>query len=134
MRALIDPGSQATLITEQAVQSLRLPKKKIYAEISGLGATDAGIARSKVEVTIEPRFKSDFKLLVSALVLPNLTKLMPDKNNINKIPNQLKNVELADPTFFVPGPIDMILGADVYGDIILNGIKKGSKCSPVVHH
>lgn len=122
IRALIDPGSQASLITESVVQTLKLNKQNVCVEVSGLGATKAGIAKKKVEVTIMPHFSSKFKLKMEALVLPTLTRQLPSKQTTKQI--DLNQLELADPTFNVPGPIDMIIGADIYGDIILSGIKR----------
>ncbi|KAA5582939.1 hypothetical protein F3G61_33115, partial [Pseudomonas aeruginosa] len=43
----------------------------------------------------------------------------------------LENLKLADPDFNISRPIDLLLGADVYSDIILNGVLKGSCQSPV---
>ncbi|XP_067214144.1 uncharacterized protein [Linepithema humile] len=43
----------------------------------------------------------------------------------------LENLVLADPDFMSSGPIDIILGADVYPQIIEDGIAKGEATSPI---
>ena len=42
----------------------------------------------------------------------------------------LKGLNLADPKFGVPGPINVLLGADVFGRIIRHGRRRGSHSSP----
>ncbi|KYQ60106.1 hypothetical protein ALC60_00846 [Trachymyrmex zeteki] len=43
----------------------------------------------------------------------------------------LNGLQLADSEFYRPGSIDLVLGADVYGAIILEGLIKGSLKSPI---
>jgi len=43
----------------------------------------------------------------------------------------LEGLQLADPSFSKPGPIDIILGADVYGQLIEEGVIKGPINSPI---
>lgn len=124
LRALIDPGSQATLITEYGAQRLGVPREKIHAEITGMGGVHSGVACSKIQVELIPRFPANnFTLHCEALVLPTLTKAQAEHGII---PEKLQhnNFLLADPTFDTPGPIDIILGADAFTEIILDGIKK----------
>lgn len=127
LRALVDPGSQASFASESASQMLGLPRTKAYAEISGLGMAASGTARHKTTIILCPHFPSTFSISVEALILPRLTKLLPNKKVIaeNTI-NPWNNVMLADPTYDTPGPIDLIIGADVYHSIILEGIKKSN--------
>ncbi|XP_055912786.1 uncharacterized protein LOC129946567 [Eupeodes corollae] len=124
IRALIHPGSQASLITESIAQTLKLKRQNVSVEVSGLGATNAGTAKNKVNVKIRPHFTSEFSLGLEALVLPKLTRQLPSKTTSCLKIGNLDQLKLADPTFNVPGPIDMIIGADAYGDIILDGIKR----------
>ena len=60
LRALIDTGSQLSLITESAAQTLRLPKQKISANINGLGNGQSETSSSQVTPQIVPRFRSNF--------------------------------------------------------------------------
>lgn len=122
LRVLLDQGSQASFISENAAQRLSLPRTKIFAEVSGVGSSKAGTAKGKIEIQLKPRFPSNFEYTCAALILPKLTTTLP-KDNLQTIPN-MQNHIVADPTYCDPGPIDMIIGADIYGSIILDGIKK----------
>lgn len=130
VRALIDQGSQATFITESTVQRLQLKKSKTHATIAGVGATKTDISKHTVQLKIRSRFPSTFECRTTALVLTKITKLLPGqviKDNYK----HLSHLLLADPTYNKPGPIDILLGADVFGEIILNGVLRGPNGSPV---
>lgn len=124
LRMLVDPGSQASFITEKAAQVLGLPRQKIKAEVSGLGSDNPKVATGKIKVEIQPRFPSNFTLNAELLILSSLTHTLP-KNQLENIDiQQWQNYLLADPTYNIPGPIDVILGAEEYGNIILEGLWK----------
>lgn len=57
---------------------------------------------------------------VSAMVLPSHTKPKPN----------LYSLKLADPQFNVLRPIDILLGVDIYHDIIKSGIILGPRGTP----
>ena len=125
LRVLIDSGSQVSLITEQAAQVLGGPREKIRAEVSGLGDTSPKVANWKIDVQLTPRFPSKFNLKVSLIVMGKLTQNTPD-NHFNANLDDWHNRILADPTFNVPGPVDIILGAQEYGTILRDGLCKTS--------
>lgn len=131
LRCLIDQGSQVSFITEACVQRLKLLKTKIHTSITGIGQLDAGVCNSKVQLQIQSRTLSQFKINISALVLKTLTKILPEQSI--KIDNNeyIHHLILADPTFDKPNHIDLILGADVHAEILLDGIIKGPPDSPL---
>lgn len=123
LRALIDPGSQATFVTEQAAQQLGLPRTRVLTEVSGISATK-GRSHQQISIAISPRFSSVFKIQTNALVLKSITKPLPDKTLLGLDSELQKGVILADPTFDTPGPIDLLIGADIYGEMMLEGVKR----------
>lgn len=127
LRVLIDPGSQNSFITEEAAECLGLPRLQANVQVLGMGNTGAGTTKGKVKVAIKPRFSSKFNLGCELLVLKKLTTDLPAEETkvINR--SELKNYLLADPTFDTTGPIDILLGADVYPFIIKDGIFKPKK-------
>lgn len=125
VRALLDQGSQACFVTEDTVQFLRLKKIPIHGMVSGLGQKST-IAKYMVNITIQSRVDSGFKLNFNAYVISKITSYLPDqalnKNTFNWL--DITNLQLADPQFNQPSKIDILLGADVYGCIIKTGIIK----------
>lgn len=130
IRALIDTGSQASFITESATQLLNLTKSKVKIDILGVGGLNAGTVRSKVTLNITSRYPTNFSTSINALVLPKLTQILPE-NPQNIQAQQWNEILLADPDFGTPGPIDIILGADVFPSIILDGVIKSPSGGPV---
>lgn len=50
-RALVDQGSAATFVTENLVQLLRLPRRRVETRVSGVGNTTA-VASHSVTINI----------------------------------------------------------------------------------
>ncbi|CAF4899123.1 unnamed protein product [Pieris macdunnoughi] len=123
LRALLDQGSQASFITESAVQLLGLRKTLNKSIISGLGG-DKGVLASKynVEVLVQSNHDHNFEMEAQAHVLRTITSLLPS-TKIQKVDwPQLFSLNLADPHYSTPSKIDILLGADVYGDVIKVGL------------
>lgn len=130
VRVLIDPGSQASFITQRTAQLLGLPQQKIHAEVTGLGDSTPKVSNKKIEAQIKPRFHDDFEMEVGLLVLPKLTQSLPQKSFDVRM---RKWRHLADPGFNKAGPIDMILGAEVFAKILTPGLRK-TKCGLVAQN
>lgn len=126
LRVLIDQGSQSSFITEDAAQMLALPRQKIRAEIAGVGDSETKISKCMVTAQLKPRFPSNYTLTADLLVLPKITKALPSKPVPEISLDQWQNTILADPTFNTTGPIDILLGAEEHGKIILEGLKKNA--------
>jgi len=126
LRALIDPGSQISFISEAASQRLGLPRQRHCLEISGIGSTNAGTSKWKIYTILKPRFSSSFACGVELLILPRLTNDLPHTEISCPIPTFWNNLCLADPNFNTPSPIDILIGVDIYTSIIQNGIRKSN--------
>lgn len=123
-RALLDPGSQSSFLSRSFVDKLSIPVTKVNINICGLNETESAVS-GKVNVKVQSRI-NDFSLELSCLVIPLVTGSLPnfkvDSQNLN-IP---ANVSLADPTFCTSGPVDMLIGADSFWDLLCVGqIKLG---------
>lgn len=130
LRALIDSGSQGSMITERAAAILQLQQDPTSKHISGLGENST--KRIKVmKLTIKPRFYSDINLEVDCYILKRLTKTLPDADINTENWHHLKNLRLADPTFNLKGQIDVLLGTDVVSEILKSGFIKGPKGTPM---
>lgn len=133
LRCLLDQGSQASLITESAVQLLGLRKIGHKSTISGLGSDESAIIASKSRVTFKIQSLLDASLVfeVNAFVLNKLTSVLPERKIVVQLWSEFKNLKLADPSFDQPNKIDLLLGADIYGKILLEGVVKGSQGAPI---
>uniref|UniRef100_A0A1I8MME9 Peptidase A2 domain-containing protein n=1 Tax=Musca domestica TaxID=7370 RepID=A0A1I8MME9_MUSDO len=126
LRALIDQGTQITSVPEDAAQLLQLPRSRTEVRLRGLGDTMVGVAKSKVLLKIRPRFFSNTKIITEALVLPKLASAHPD-NNFHYDLEKWKNITLADPNFCNSERIDLEIGADLFQQILEEGVRHEEK-------
>lgn len=77
IRALLDQGSQSTLIEESIVQALRPKRFPASARAIGVGEVAIGAARHCVNVHVGSCGGTSDFVAASALVLPTLTRYVP---------------------------------------------------------
>ncbi|XP_041630788.2 uncharacterized protein [Drosophila kikkawai] len=65
--------------------------------------------------------KPMLKIDTTAFVLPNLAGNLPTSTIDRSILDRLPNMPLADPSFFQPSQIDLLLGADILPSVLLSG-------------
>jgi len=130
-RALIDQGSEISLVSERIVQLLHLNRSRSSISLIGVGGKRANQTKGSTSFTIRSYFDSNFGITISAHILSKLTSSIPSFNVKNNNWPHLKGLTFADPNFSSPGPVDIILGADVYSQIIEDGIIKGDSHSPI---
>jgi len=107
-RALLESGSQLHISTSRLTHTLQLPKHKFAATVSGIG--EARFRSDECMVNINLKLQSS--LPTSQLCYqPNLNENSEDW----KIP---ANLCLADPQFFRPQKIDMLIGASLFIDLL----------------
>jgi len=123
VRALIDPGSQSTFITQRMQQRLSIPTVPVAASISVMGGKAVDKARMACNFDLVAP-AHEFRVNVRALVLPKLTNMLPSSSFKKPDLSCFGNIELSDPNFNRTGPIDMIIGSDYIPMISLSGFKK----------
>ena len=116
-RALLDNASSASFVL---VQSLSLPRTRQNVRVSGIGGMSHGsptqyISNFRISAVKSPRRKID----ITAVIVPKVTCDLP----VHPVPfdskwKHLTSLPLADPTFGRPGRIDILLGVDVFADVL----------------
>lgn len=117
-RALLDSGSQCNFITNEFAQRLNLNQEFINSVcVTGINHSNVS-THKKVTSTIKSK-NSNFAKDLEFLVIPSISKKLPQRNiNISQweIPKEYK---LADPHFYCSRPIDILLGSETFFNIIL---------------
>lgn len=135
LRVLLDQGSQASFITESAVQLLGLEKKPVKSVISGIGGEKSTLASDHtVTVTMHSRLDPKFSVNVHAYVLKNITSLLPSAKVVPCNWPELRVVHLADPDYHTPNKINILLGAEAYGHVLKEGLIQGPPGLPVAQN
>ncbi|XP_029161713.1 uncharacterized protein LOC114933355 [Nylanderia fulva] len=132
-RALIDQGSVSSFITENLVQSLRLPKLNTAVRVTGIGETQTSV-RHAVHLTITPSNADTPVYRTTALILKSLTRYLPNRLDIPEQWPHLNGLSLADPDPAGSDPIEIIIGADLFGSLILDGVRKGAVDEPIAQN
>lgn len=131
LRALCDNGSQVNLITEGAVQRLRLQRTTANVAITGVGGSPALSTKGLVTVTLRPAFDSRFDLSVNFLVVQRITSEMPALQLDRKKWPHLDTLDpLADPNFHHPSEIDLLLGVEIWSNIVVDGLEPSRNGGP----
>uniref|UniRef100_A0A0K8WEU6 Peptidase aspartic putative domain-containing protein n=1 Tax=Bactrocera latifrons TaxID=174628 RepID=A0A0K8WEU6_BACLA len=123
-RALIDSGSECSFITERMNRRIKLPARKINAQVSGINNTVAAQVKESCCVELRSPIDQLISITTNMTVLPKLTRNLPTCHISALTRQAFPDLTLADKRFFVNEPVDVILGGDVYSQIMLDGIRK----------
>ncbi|KAJ8969338.1 hypothetical protein NQ314_001807 [Rhamnusium bicolor] len=120
-RALLDSGSQTSFITTKIFKRLNLRAYHQNIQILGLSSSQVNVNKM-VDITIQSRI-TNYNAKFSCAILENITFDLPHYS-VNrykyKIPFQLT---LADPEYHTPAPIDLLIGADLFFELLLADTK-----------
>lgn len=113
-RALIDSASQISAITESCSQRLGFQPTNWTSTIRGLCGIAVLDIRGLVTCTIRSRFANEPRLSTDAWVLESITCCMPRTSLPDSVKEVYANLALADPSFHIESPVDLLLGADLF--------------------
>ncbi|KAL1116738.1 hypothetical protein AAG570_005210 [Ranatra chinensis] len=116
-RAVLDSASQASFVSEAAVNSLKIKRDHSAIPISGIGLSDSqssGLSHISVASLSGAVVSTNHPFLV----LPVITRVASSFPPSPEFTAALKNVVLADPSFNSAAPIDCLLGASIFPTIL----------------
>ncbi|GFY79726.1 DUF1758 domain-containing protein [Trichonephila inaurata madagascariensis] len=123
-RVILDSASQSHFMTLQFASKLGLEKKKIILAVSGLSENTINI-KWKINNVFNSNKDSSYTFPLDFPIVSSVTDFVPytQPNFRIKKFNDINRSFLADPTFDEPGKIDMIIGAELFNQIIKDGRK-----------
>lgn len=129
MRALIDQGSQLSLISEKAAQILSIPRQKCKGVVSGVGIKESN-CKGQININCTST-DSSYSFSTDVLIMKQLIRNLPNYTFKKPSWEYLEHINLADPDFNISRPVDILLGAEVYSNIILEGICRSKQTMPI---
>lgn len=129
LRCLLDSGSMTSFITLKAVRRLGLKPLPASVQLNGLGSMQSS-SNGALALSIRSVNKPHRSFLIDTIVLPRICDDMPVSQISPADWSHLTNLKLADPQFNSPGAIDLLLGADIFPQILLDGQIKGFNGAP----
>ncbi|XP_055604588.1 uncharacterized protein LOC129752832 [Uranotaenia lowii] len=128
-RALLDSGSQGNFMSSSFCQRLGLQSSSECHIVQGIGGSTT-VSTKQVVASVLPRVSgiSSFSSSITFHVLPEISNTVSAcRVSVSSLPNSLI---LADPNYGEPGQIDLIIGAEVFFDLLSNGRFKVSDDGP----
>lgn len=122
-------GSEATIVSENVVQSLHLQRASTRASIVDVGQGNGHRCRYMVDFEASSIINPSFVLDISAYVLNSVTSHLPAISFLPQHWSHIKGIRLADPHFNRSKRIDLILGADLLAQILLPETRIGLHAS-----
>ncbi|XP_018376530.1 PREDICTED: uncharacterized protein LOC108769819 [Trachymyrmex cornetzi] len=129
-RALLDCGSQANFISEKCLSRLSLKSQSTNISISGINGTTS-TSTQVVRLKFQSRLNS-YSAIIDCVVTEQITDRLPaltlDQDKVD-IP---RNLKLADPQFFRTSDIDILLGAEIFWELLCVGQVQSSLRHPTL--
>lgn len=115
-RAILDTGSTTCIMTDKLRNQLNLPTVQVNEAVQGINNSKSQISKMcSVSIT---SLSENFSTNLYCFILPCITDEVPCQNiPINNL-NIPSDICLADPHFYNPASVDLIIGADVFWDIL----------------
>ncbi|XP_059050850.1 uncharacterized protein LOC131845776 [Achroia grisella] len=118
-RALCDTGAQGCLLTtDLAVERLNVPLSSNSVPIRGIGNIQSVYSRGSISLTFKPVHRSYPVITTPAVVVDVIAGPHPEIKLPRPVVNSINHLSVADPSFYKPGPIEVLLGADVFGYLV----------------
>lgn len=119
-RALLDCCSESNIITKRLAAKLNMKPMIANTPIVICGLNNMTTTTNKFIQTKVSSRNGEFSAMLDFLITPTITELPTGKVDTHLWPLP-PAVELADPTFNDPADVDMIIGAEIYYDILKKG-------------
>ena len=131
-RVLLNSATSTSFITELLAQRLNLKRKRVEINIPEIGDNLFPLSpRGVVDFRITSLKSGGRRFPVQAVVLCKVTSDLPSSPTpFNNNWKHLSGLALADPGFRTPGAIDLLLGMEVFGQVVLHGRQFGPWGSP----
>ncbi|XP_062711815.1 uncharacterized protein LOC134289648 [Aedes albopictus] len=134
-RALLDSCSQHYLMSKNFSSKLSFREIPSHLSVQGIGPSQS-VSTKAVTALVEPRTTtvSEFSEEMQFHVLPKLTISLPTAAVDSSKWNLPPSMTLADPCFHEPGPIDLIIGAEYYMDLLCDERQKVTSEGPTLQN
>ncbi|KAH9643476.1 hypothetical protein HF086_017257 [Spodoptera exigua] len=130
-RALLDNGSTSSYITRKLCSKLGLPIHTIDATVTSINNQCTNITEN-TNIQIHSPHNKNYSTNTLCLIINQISNSVPHTyihRNTIQIPSC---IQLADPDFNIPAPIDLLLGADIFWQVMGTGKIPLGKQQPVL--
>ncbi|XP_058837501.1 uncharacterized protein LOC131693595 [Topomyia yanbarensis] len=133
LRALVDSACMNSMITKQAFLRLGLNRHNASILVSGITQGKPNKTKGKVTLHISSRFDESIVIVLEALILDHLVPEQPCQE-FDIDTDALIGTSLADPSYNMPGKIDLLLGIEAFFSILEPGKLVDSRNVPIAQN
>lgn len=130
--ALLDSGSQSSFVTKELCERLGLTLETTKIPVQGINRLLTQI-KQRTTVNIKSKWNR-FEAKIDCLVLPKITEGLPQREIDIAEWNIPLHIQLADEKFYLSKSIDMLLGGEIFWDLLREGQIKLAKNLPVLQN
>ncbi len=131
-RAILNPGSLASFASERLAQDLHLPRTNQITRICGVAGLTRTSSQPITSFKVYSTYQFNSKFDVTAVIVSHVTSDLPLQHIVSSPGwTHLSNLKLADSKFGVPCRIDLLLGVEVFVQVVLHGRRFGPPGSPI---
>ncbi|XP_071629518.1 uncharacterized protein [Temnothorax longispinosus] len=130
LRALLDQGSTYSFISESLCQIMRTRRYRAGLKIHCFGEKFSGMAKSRVHLTLAPCSGQGPTFPFTGYVYQKITSYSASQTRPTELWPHLHDLKLADPEPSSRHPIHVLIGADLYGSLLLNDVRQGPFGTP----
>ncbi|XP_071571139.1 uncharacterized protein [Temnothorax nylanderi] len=127
---LLDSASQLNFISENCMRKGGFGRTKRRTIVLAVNDTKAAATRSSTSFVIRAQGDSNTRMPIEATILPRISAQLPSSQVEQRAWKHLEGLKLADPQYHRPGPIDILIGADIFASLIRDGRRVGKKSKP----
>ncbi|KAI5644544.1 putative peptidase (DUF1758) domain-containing protein [Phthorimaea operculella] len=127
IRCVLDNGSQRCIVSESLIKKLDLNLIQSTHKITGVGQTVTSSSHI-CELKLHSK-TSNFNTNLTCLVLPSITSDLSTSFDLHSI-HIPDNIQLADPEFYRPDDVQLLIGVDKFWELINDGKIRLNKDGP----
>ncbi|XP_043264010.1 uncharacterized protein LOC122404151 [Colletes gigas] len=129
-RALLDQGSETSFISASLVNDLQLVRRKTPATVTGLGGDRTTTIKYSVGMCLSAKKGRTPTCTVDAYVVPRITTYAP--TSLKPLGYEaFRDLPLADPDHNADQNIEILIGADLYAQIMRPGFRRITAEGPI---
>ncbi|XP_076635461.1 uncharacterized protein LOC143348752 [Colletes latitarsis] len=129
-RALLDQGSETSFISAGLANDLNLKRIRTPATVSGLGGGQTQAIKYSVNLNLGSQNEAKLVCIGNVYVVPKITTYhTPTASAL--VYNAFRGLQLADANPAADQTIEILIGADLYAQIIRAGFRRGSINGPI---
>ncbi|XP_024874415.1 uncharacterized protein LOC112456237 [Temnothorax curvispinosus] len=130
VRIFLDSASQLNFISENCMQKGGFGRTKGRTVVLAVNDTKAAATRGSTSLVIQVQGNGNTRVPIKATILPRISAQLPSSQVEQRAWKHIEELKLADPQYHRPGPIDILIGAEIFTSLLRDGRRIGKKGEP----